>query len=160
MKFGAVLEELHRSESALYAELLQLSQRYLAEHEVHYVARDLSQWSRDHVVRLAEVAVDYGQTLDSEISDPRASKHAREESHRAAFGVDNPSGLALLWDLRSIYMAAGGVSMQWTMLSQGAQAAHKSDLLTVIETCQSQTMRQMSWAQAQIKSLSARIVVS
>lgn len=160
MKVGSVLQELHRGEVALYYELLQLSQRYAAEHEVHHVARDLSQWSREHVAHIAGVADTYGQDLAAEISDPRASKHAQHMSGSESVGVNNPSGLPLLWDLQSVYMASGGVSVQWVMLSQAAQALNKPDLLATVETCHPGTVRQMGWAKAQIKQLSAQILLS
>lgn len=160
MKIGPVLSALHRSETALYHELVQLSERYITEHEVHYVSKDLAQWSRDHVAKIAVIATKYEQQLASEIADPKASKHAMPEEHGASFGVDNPSGLALLWDLRSLYMASGGVSVRWVMLSQAAQALNETDLLATVEACQPGTTRQMTWAKAQIKQLTAQILVS
>lgn len=160
MKLGPVLATVHQSEKDLYHDLLQLSQRYLTEHEIHHVAQDIAQWSRNHVLKIAEVAGDYGQSLDSEVSDVRIFKHAQDRSHDESLGIDNPAGLALLWDLRSIHMAASGISMQWTMLSQGAQALHQFNLLAVVNECQSETQRQQTWAKAEIKQRSPQVLAS
>ncbi|MDN6759218.1 MAG: hypothetical protein L0L76_11530 [Yaniella sp.] len=160
MKVGLVLKELHQSETALYYQLLQLSQRHIAEHEVHHVSRDIAQWSREHVAKIADTATSYGEKLEPVIADRRASKHASVEHHDAALGQHNPSGLPLLWDLQGMYMTTSGISAQWLMLSQAAQALQKSDLLTLVGDCKPRTQQQMRWANAQIKQLSAQILVS
>lgn len=160
MKIGPVLAAVHRSEMDLYHDLLRLSQRYLTEPEVHHVAKDVAAWSRDHIAKLAKIAADYGQDLAPDVSDVRESKHAEHSSHSALDGLNNPAGLQLLWDLRNIHMAASGVAMQWTMLSQGAQALHHNELLAVVNECQPQTQRQQTWAKAQIKQLSPQMLSS
>lgn len=160
MKIGPVLAALHRSEIDLYHELVELSQRYPAEHEVHHVARDIAQWSQDHVKQIAEIAGDYDQQLEPVGSDVKTLKRADDQTYDASFGIDKPAGLALLWDLRSIHMAASGIAMQWTMLSQGAQALHQDDLLNVVNQCQAETQRQQTWAKAQIKQLSPQVLSS
>ncbi|GAA4106518.1 hypothetical protein [Enteractinococcus coprophilus] len=160
MKIGPVLVSIHRSEMNLYHDLLQLSARYVTEPEVHHVAKDLAQWSRNHIAKLAEIATDYGEALQAETSDARASKHAEQHTHSESLGIDNPSGLALLWDLRTIHMTASGIAVQWTMLSQGAKALQQSDLLSVVTQCQPETQRQQTWAQAQIKQLSPQVLSS
>lgn len=57
-------------------------------------------------------------------------------------------------------MATGSLSAQWLMLSQAAQALHKPDLPTLVGDCKPRTQQQMRWANAQIKQLSAQILVS
>lgn len=160
MKVGLVLQELHSSETALYYQLLQLSQRHEAEYEVHHVSRDVAQWSREHVAQIADTASGYGQELEPIIADRRASKHATREDDGASLDQQYPSGLPLLWDLQGIYMATSGISAQWLMLSQAAQALQKSDLLTLVGDCKPRTQQQMRWANAQIKQLATQILVS
>lgn len=160
MKLVPILAAVHQSETDLYHDLLQLSQRYMTEPEVHHVAKDVAEWSRSHVAKIAQIAADYGQDLPSEVSDARASKHADQSVHDETLGLDNPAGLDLLWDLRSIHMAASGIAMQWTMLSQGAQALRHNELLAIVNECQPQTQRQQTWAKAQIKQLSPQMLSS
>ena len=160
MKIGTVLAAVHQSEVDLYHDLLQLSQRYVTEHEVHHVAKDVARWSRKHIAKIAALATDYGKTLESNVSDVWASKQAEQSGQDASLGLNNPAGLALLWDLRSIHMAASGIAVQWTMLSQGAQALGQQELLAVVTECQAETQRQQTWAKAQIKQLSPQLLSS
>lgn len=62
MKVGLVLKELHQSETALFYQLLRLSQRHTAEHEVHHVSRDIAQWSREHVAKLLTLPAAMGKS--------------------------------------------------------------------------------------------------
>lgn len=160
MKIGTVLAAVHESEATLYQDLLALSQRYANEHEIHHVAKDVAQWSRNHIKDIAAIATDYGQVLDSDVPDVRTFKHAAKQSHNATPGIDKPAGLGLLWELRDIHMSASGISMQWTMLSQAAQALRKSGLSEMVKKCQAETDRQVTWAKAQIKQLSAQTLVN
>ena len=57
MKIGTVLAAVHESETALYHRLLALSQQYVTEHEIHHVAKDVAQWSRNHLKDIAELAL-------------------------------------------------------------------------------------------------------
>ena len=114
MKIGTVLAAVHQSEVDLYHDLLQLSQRYVTEHEVHHVAKDVAH-GPENICQDCCLAADYGKTLESNVSDVRASKQAEQSGQDASLGLNNPAGLALLWDLRSIHMAASGIAVQWTM---------------------------------------------
>ena len=66
MKFGLVLEELHRSENDLAHHLLVISERHKVDHEIYHLARDLARWSQQHVRDIADTAKNYGQDLDPE----------------------------------------------------------------------------------------------
>lgn len=160
MKIGTVLAAVHESETALYHRLLALSQQYVTEHEIHHVAKDVAQWFRNHLKDIAELDSDYDQALNSNVPEVKTVKHAAKRSHDATLGVDEPVGLGLLWDLRDIHMLASGISMQWTMLSQAAQALRDSELSAMVTKCQAETDRQKTWAKAQIKQLSAQTLVS
>src|SRR5699024_11428364 len=137
-----------QSETVMYDQLRQLSQRHIDEHEVHHESRDIAQWSREHVAKIADTATSYGEELEPVIADRRASKHASVEHHEAALGQHNPSGLPLLWDLQGIYTATSGLSAQWLMLSQAAQALQKSELLKLVGACKPRTQQQIRWANA------------
>jgi hypothetical protein len=63
-KVGAAIKHLHRSENELARELLSLSERHKADHEVFYGARDLARWSQEHVRRLAQVGSDHDVELE------------------------------------------------------------------------------------------------
>lgn len=85
-----------------------MAERHAEEHEVHHVATDLADWSREHAERLAELAASEGLRLDDDPPAPLSD--------------DGPSGLLLLHDLRALHLAATANSLHGEMLAQAAQA--------------------------------------
>jgi hypothetical protein len=160
MKIDLALEELHRSENDLAHQLLVVSDRHKADHEVFHVARDLAVWSQDHVRELAVIGRDYGLDLDDEpAGDPTVLQKIRQEMSDRLRRRSAPA-LMLLRDLRSIYMDASGVSVDWELVAQAAQGVRDRKLLAVVERCHPQTLRQSKWANAQLKERATQILVS
>jgi hypothetical protein len=160
MKLGLALRELHRAENSLARELLKISDRHQAEHEIHYVARDLACWSRRHVAQLADAAHRYDVHLRTD--SPRTSgalAPVRSTISELTRARDEP-GLLLLADLRRLHRKAAGVSLDWELLAQGAQAVKDIELLELAGTCHPQTLRQLKWANAMLKTLSPQILAS
>lgn len=160
MKLGPVLHELHHAEVRLGRQLLLVSERHRVDHEIHYVARDIAEWSREHLRRVAEVASDFGVELDPEPkleSGPAA--RVREKGSELVGRMSSPE-LLMLEDLRSVYVDASGVHMDWLLIAQAAQGIRHMRLLEVAESCQKETQRQAKWAQAQLKSHATQILVS
>ncbi|WP_404850697.1 hypothetical protein [Dietzia kunjamensis] len=160
MRLGPVLRELHRSEVELAHKLLQVSERHKVDHEIYHVARDLVGWSRSHLAEIARIGSDYGQDLDPA---PRLelglAERAREKGSEL-LGRHHTPELLLLEDLRTVYMEASGVAMDWLLIVQAAQGLRHRDLLEVAEKCQPQTTRQATWAQAKLKETATQILVS
>lgn len=159
MKIDIVLRDLHKNENALMLELLRLSERYKSVHEVYHIARDVAGWSRTHVHKLAEIGPDYGVELDPEPKNEHAlGKAVREKIS----DVEAGRGLSmdLLADLRTVYLRAAELSVDWEMLAQAAQAARDEKLLGLASECHPSTLRQMRWANSTIKSESPQIILS
>ena len=161
MKIGMAIEELHRSESKLARQLQSTAARHYVEHEVHYVAIDLAAWSDDHVRQLAAHAHRYELFLpkNEHRSTPRMVD-AIQERVSTAFGNHPQPGIVLLADLRRIHRTAAGVSLDWELLAQGAQAVRDTDLIDLAAHCHPQTLRQMRWANAMLKTLSPQVLAS
>jgi hypothetical protein len=154
------LEELHRAENHMVAELLRISDRHKADHEVHHVARDLARWSREHVRELARVGDDYGIDLNAQpAGDPTLLAKVRQKGDEL-LGRHHEASLLLLADLRQIHKDAAGVSLDWEVLAQTAQALKDTELLAVTKRCHPETLRQMRWANAKIKETSAQAMVT
>jgi hypothetical protein len=160
MKIDLALDELHSSENDLAGQLLAVSDRHKADHEIFHVARDLAVWSQDHVREIAGIGRDYGLDLDDEpAGDPTLLERIRQEfSDRT--GRRSAPALMLLRDLRSIYMDASGVSVDWELVAQAAQGVRDKKLLAVVQRCHPQTQRQAKWANAQLKERATQILVS
>lgn len=158
MKLNLALRELHRAERALAAGLLKVADRHKADHEIYHVARDLARWSQQHVHELAQVGQRYGLNLkDDPEEDSGLLAIVRGKASELAGRRPEP-GLLLLADLRHLHRVAAGVSLDWELLAQGAQAAKDSELLALARRCHPQSLRQMRWANAMLKVLAPQIL--
>lgn len=159
-KVGAAIEELHRSENTMAGALVSLSDRQKVDHEIFHVARDVARWSQEHVRRLAEVGRDYGLDLDP-VPEEEGRLLARLKQKGAELtGRFHEPGLLLLADLRHLHRMVAGVSLDWEILAQTAQAMKDRELLAVAEDCHPQTLRQLRWTNAKVKEAAAQIMVT
>lgn len=159
-KVPMAIRELHRSENDLAGELLQASDRHKADHEIFYLGRDLARWSQEHVSELARVGKDYGLDLDPEPEDDSTLVAKVRQKGAELLGRHHDPALLLLADLRRIHRMAAGVSLDWEILAQTAQALKDTELLAVTQDCHPQTLRQLRWANAQLKVQSAQVMVT
>ena len=159
-KLALVLRELHRAETSLARDLLALADRHRVDHEVFHVARDIAGWSQIHVRKLAEVGPGYGAKLNPSPrwQIPAAGVLSRRVS--TALGRRPETGLVLLADLRRVHRKAAGVSVDWELLAQAAQAMKERPLLDLAQDCHPQTLRQMRWANAHLKVTSPQVIAS
>ena len=160
MKIDLALEELHRSENDLAGQLLTVSDRHKADHEIFHMARDLAVWSQGHVRKIAAIAGKYDLELDAEpAGDPTVLQKLRQEM-ADRLGRRSSPALMLLRGLRSIYIDAHGVSVDWELIAQGAQGVRDKELLELAQTCRPDSLRQAKWANAQLKEKATQILVS
>jgi hypothetical protein len=159
VKLGLALRELHRSEVRLARSLDAIATRHHNDHGIYHVALDLAQWSREHVALIADIGEKYGVRLRSH---PRmtALGESAQEWISDRLGRRPEPALLLLVDLRRLHRSAAGVSVDWELLAQGAQAAKDDDLLAVTQRCHPQTLRQMRWANAMLKELSPQVLAT
>jgi hypothetical protein len=159
VKIGLALRELHRAERSLARDLLVVADRHHAEHEIHHVARDLVLWSADHLRGIAEAARRYDLDLDADLPGPgpRAAVRTKLADLTGRFATP---GLLLLADLRRLHRKAAGVSLDWELVAQGAQAVKDTGLLELAQRCHPRTLRQMTWANAMLKALSPQVLAS
>lgn len=159
MKINLALRELHRSEHKLAKDLRALAARHHADSDIHHLANDLAGWSESHVRQLAEHGKHYGLNLSAE---PRSTPLLASLQERFAELVRTrpEPALLLLTDLRRVHRVAAGVSLDWELLGQVAQAAKDKELLDLTAECHPQTLRQMRWANAMLKELSPQVLTS
>jgi hypothetical protein len=159
-KLGLAIRELHRSELSLADDLRRVSDRHHAEHEIHHIARDLATWSQEHARDLSKEGKNYRLHLHRRRLDySRALGWARQKISDATGRRPDP-GLLLLADLRRLHRKAAGVSVDWELLAQGAQAVKDPELLSLAKRAHPQTLRQMRWTNAMLKTLSPQILAS
>jgi hypothetical protein len=154
------LEELHHSEKDLASHLLKVSDRHKADHEIFYVARDIARWSQEHLRGLAKIGRDHGLDLDpAPVDDPGLLAALRQKGDEL-IGREHDASLLLLADLRTIHRQAAGVSLDWEILAQTAQALKDTKLLDLAKRYHPETLRQMRWANAKLKESAAQVMVS
>ncbi|MGW7268161.1 hypothetical protein [Streptomyces sp. NPDC054842] len=160
MKVGLLLQELHRDENDLAHELLRVCERHRSDHEVHHVGRDLARWSQEHVRILAALGDRFDVTLDPDPVDDLTGAERLREKAGELLGRRPESGLLLLRDLREVYLKASGVSVDWELLGQAAQALKDNALLKTVQRCHPDALRQMRWANGKLKESSPQILLS
>ncbi|MBY4127572.1 hypothetical protein HQO83_04115 [Rhodococcus fascians] len=157
MKLGLAIRELHRSECKLALQLRGTSARHKTDHEIHHVARDIAAWSDDHIYELAMAGRRHGMELTSDArTTPRAP--ALQQRLSIMLGRRSEPALLLLADLRRLHRTAAGVSLDWELLAQGAQAARDVELVRVVQIAHPQTLRQMRWANNMLKVLAPQVL--
>jgi hypothetical protein len=159
-KVGLAIEELHGAEDRLAGQLLRVSDRHRADHEIFYGARDLARWSQDHLRRLAEIGRDHGVELAAEPADETTILALLRQKGSELMGRHEAPGLLLLRDLREIHRTAAGVSLDWEILAQTAQALKDEELLAVASACHPETLRQLRWSNALVKQLSPQVMAA
>jgi hypothetical protein len=159
MKLALALRELHRSEAGLARSLDAIAARHHNDHGIHHVARDLAVWSREHVELISDIGRRYGVRLRAH---PRTTTLAEpvQEWISDRLGRRPEPALLLLADLRRLHRLAAGVSVDWELLAQGAQAAKDDELLALTQRCHPQALRQMRWANAMLKELSPQALAN
>lgn len=159
MKLKLAIRELYRAERKLARELNVVAARHHSDEDVFHLAQDLACWSQHHLSELAEHGRHYGLRLSAE---PRTGAITGFiQSRMSGMLRHRPEpGLVLLADLRRIHRLAAGVSLDYELLAQGAQAAKDEELLSVASRCHPETLRQMRWANAMLKELSPQVLMS
>jgi hypothetical protein len=160
MKLALVIRELHRSEKSLARGLLVAADRHKVEHEIYHVGKDIAEWSRQHVHELSQVGNRYGLHLDDDPPEDSGRLASVRQKVSELAGRRPETGLLLLADLRRLHRKAAGVSLDWELLGQGAQAAKDAELLALTKRCHPQTVRQLHWTNAMLKTLSPQILAS
>jgi hypothetical protein len=158
-KVPLALEELHRAENDLAGHLLTVSDRHKADHEIFYVARDIARWSREHVRGLADVGRRYGLDLDPEPAEDGILGKVRQKGDEL-LGRHHEASMLLLADLRTIHRQAAGVSLDWEILAQTAQALKDTELLELAKRYHPETLRQLRWANSKLKESAAQVMVT
>ncbi|OBH56291.1 hypothetical protein [Mycobacterium sp. E2479] len=159
MKLKLAIRELHRSERKLAHELSVVAARHRSDQDIHHLARDMAGWSRQHLRDLAQHGRHYGLRLSADPHTGAISGFLQSRLSGLLRHRPEP-GLALLADLRRIHRLSAGVSLDWELLAQGAQAAKDSELLSLTSRCHPETLRQMRWANAMLKELSPQVLMN
>src|SRR3954471_6523922 len=90
------LRRIHHGENELHVQLLRISEREHAEHEVHHVARDLAAWSEEHVRDIAAQAERFDVDLSGDPDEPSGLVERVRAAASMLAGRRGDAGLLLL----------------------------------------------------------------
>ena len=131
----------------LCVELQSLSEAHPGHQELYHVAKDLTLGSDAHLAAIEAAA----RERDVPLPAPSTSRvHGRVG--------DDLGGVGLLEDLRTVYLCAADLSLEWVMLGQAAQTTKDAGLLQLSAQCHPQTLRQRDWANQMIKAGSPQLL--
>lgn len=160
-KLGLAIREVHRGEVELAEELRQVGERHRVDHDVFHITLRMATWCEAHLERLKPQGERYGISLDpGDADDDGGLFSALREKGSELLGRRPESGLLLLRDVRKLHLIAANVSINWTILGQGAQAVRDQPLLDAVSACHPDTLRQLRWTTSKLKESAPQVLAS
>ncbi|MCS7483484.1 hypothetical protein ACFFQW_47960 [Umezawaea endophytica] len=141
---------LHHAERTLADAFRQVGEGHGDEPDVRSTCVVLAGACDDHVERLAPVVNRYGEHAETEPERLRVT--ALEGTRSGAVG--------LLRDLQDLYALASFVDITWTVVAQAARGLRDSDLLDVVESCERDTDRQLTWLRTRVKQSAPQALIA
>jgi hypothetical protein len=142
-----------RRRDRLAHNLRSIAARHHNDHDIGHLACDLADRSDEHVAALTDHRRRHSLRRPSRPRRFVMSGRLQQRLSDLLRHRPQPS-LLLLADLRRVHRVAAGVSLDWELLAQAAQATKDTELLAVTSRCHPQTLRQIRWANTMLKELS------
>jgi hypothetical protein len=158
-KLALLLLALGEAEVEVAEDLLQLSEQHRSDHDIHHLAQDLARWSTAHARLIAKA----GERAGLDLGEPQPALEVFTVGRERVEEPPNPDpepGLRLLRDLRTLHINLVGLSVDWELLGQTAQATKNDDLLALVSRCHPDTLRQVRWTNGKIKEAAPQIMAS
>jgi hypothetical protein len=162
VKVGAAIEGVVRSESRLADGLERVGERHRADHDVFHMTATLAKLSRARVEQLQGATDRHDASVDagSQGSERDGPLTAAREKLSELIGSEPETDLQLLRDLREAHLLAAAVSIDWTILGQGAQAARDTELLAIVNECHAEALRTLKWTTTHLKIAAPQALTS
>ncbi|GAA1351798.1 hypothetical protein [Saccharothrix algeriensis] len=150
MHLATYLGLLHTSLTTLADAFREVGRGHGEEPDVQHTCQVLAGRVERQAEALAPVVRRYGE-------------HREEEPERLhATGLDSTrSGpVGLLRDLQDLYTLAALTDITWTVVGQAAQGLRDHELLDVVDTCEQDTARQLTWLRTRIKQAAPQALIA
>ncbi|GAA2557558.1 hypothetical protein GCM10010423_69040 [Streptomyces levis] len=82
------------------------------------------------------------------------------ELHADGLSRTRSGGVGLLRDLQDLYTLASFVDITWTVLAQAAHGTRDRELLDIVQTCKTDTQRQLRWLNTRIKQAAPQSLIA
>ncbi|GAA1520283.1 hypothetical protein [Kribbella lupini] len=150
MHLASYLGLLRDSEQALGDAFRLVAEHHKDEPDVEHLCKVLGAQATKHTEALEPVVRRYGEQEDSE----------PEQLEAAEFGGTREGGVGLLRDLQDLYALASFVDITWTVVGQAAQGLRDQELLDVVQACEQETSRQLTWLNTRIKQAAPQALIA
>ncbi|HEY0695990.1 MAG TPA: hypothetical protein VGD71_43990 [Kribbella sp.] len=150
MHLRTYLGLLHDAEQSLADAFRQVGSAHRDEPDIEHLCQVLAGQADGHVASIAPIIHQYGQQRDDEPERLRA----------AEFSGTRKGGVRLLRDLHDLYALASFVDITWTVVLQAAQALRDKHLITVVNSCDQDTTRQLTWLQTRINQAAPQALIA
>jgi hypothetical protein len=158
-EIGRLLEQIHDAELELSDDCQAVAERQESDREVYDLCHVVARQSAEHAERLRPLADRYGEHIeeaDDEGPDPwRVELDSMRHRVTELLHRRPASPMAVLHDLRRLFLAAENVAILWVTAEEGARAARDDELLQIATQCRTETERQAEALVAQIRARSA-----
>jgi hypothetical protein len=131
------------AERALADAFVLVGFRHATEPEMANAARLHSNWCKEHMSALQSPAEGYGAQRSRE----------GERLRRALFRGRRLGSFGLLRDLHDLLVLATSVHAGWMALLQAARVERDTDLEKTCRTCDTETVRQLSWLETKLRQI-------
>jgi hypothetical protein len=156
-RMAEALDDVVEAEEALAREFRRVSDRHVADADVHHLCRRLAGECDRHAELLVSLASCRGEKRASP-SPPPNSRHAVRRRFSKLNARSDKAGPVLLRDLRTLYLRARACEVAWTILGQGARAQRDRPLVDLVYACGLETARQAQWVEARLKEAAPQVL--
>jgi hypothetical protein len=161
MKVDRALDQLEDSEAELAEQLRQLAERHAAEHDVYHRGHSLAALSAERTERLRPFTERYGaRPPDGEAPASSGIVDAVRRIASDVLGRAEAAGMLLLADLRTTYLIAQRVEIDWAILLQAAKAVRDGELVSVVESGREEAERSAAWLRTRIKESAPQVLAT
>jgi hypothetical protein len=158
-RLARAIEGTREAEVDLLHELRKVADRHLADHDVQAMCSTLAERTQRRIDVLEEQLGRYGRNADP--VDWEGWDHVVAGLRRAASKAvarHPEAGVVLVDDLRTVYLAAEEVLLDWTLLKQGAMAVRDKTLLDAVKNQLPEVDRVGRWAKTRIKVAAPQVL--
>ena len=155
---AAAIRSARDAETDLLHQLRKVADRHVADHDVAAMCTTLAERTQRRIDALDSQLDRYGSVA---ASGWEGWDHLVAGARRTASKMTSRSpsaGAVLVADLRSLYLASQEVSLDWTLLKQGAMVMRDAELLEEVKKQLPEVERVSAWAKSRCKLAAPQVL--
>ncbi|MFE2757710.1 hypothetical protein ACFXGA_37480 [Actinosynnema sp. NPDC059335] len=150
MHLATYLGLLHTSLTTLAGAFREVGRGHADEPDVWHTCQVLAERTDHQAEALAPVVERYGEHREEE----------PERLHAAGLDSTRSGAVGLLRDLQDLYTLASLTDITWTVVGQAAQGLRDRELLDLVNACEQDTARQLTWLRTRIKQAAPQALIA